>query len=969
MGRITIFTEDECENSQIVKDILINMDITFTEINLSSHRKRRRDMIDLCHCLETPQIFFNSDYVGNSVDFLALMISWEDETIYSAYDSVKERIVFEVLNGESPDERSLRLPKAKAGSDNSLNKINTKINELLLPDGTTSDVCSMTLLLMKHLPKSTSFHKTKLIHDCFSGKSLVQTLQKIGVAVTQEEAIEFSQTLQNLQVFHSVSKSQSFDLKSNCYRLQPHLDASVMNSFCFWVSYTGSGEILEEPLKILLDLRKLLDGVIGPQKYNDPEKTYGTTKMDVSLFTYFEQQVCKLQLIDVVTMDTRTRVAFFINLYNLMTCHGMKRLDVRKLSQKHLSSLKYNVGGFLLSLNDIEHGILRANYPYGEKDTIQFSSSDDRCRFILTGRDKRIHFALDRGVGTVVGSYQFTREAVELELQIVSEMYCAMDENVSINPNKNELVLPAFMKTHLRDFVKSFEKLPNAVSVYLQGEKLEMLEAMINYSESSKEEIKIKFHDPRSLDCYSSRNMHSATTTNATANEEVNEQLWNQSYGSKRNKSLKTSLKTAKSYSSKKMKRFLQMDRRSNVRNHSEYFNTQNTIFTVPESQRKESDNLNVVGQTQAHLYPDDTKDYISMQNMFYMESINRKKSDNETLNENEMHQADVLNCESMIQIDVKSTPSREILSKKSDTPSERTTTTEEESPNPTVRNILDSANHNNLLKVPSFDDCIGINNSVNLPEESVEGNLNLTLDICPTNSSEMTSRSGVSYGESSTGSSDIVSRLSSLVKLKNSGALTEEEFKAAKAIVISEGELSILDNRTNRKSPSNEITNQTNKCASDRAFDKSSEISYVSRDSTSSDRKNLLCVSPNKEQCETERAIYESENLISQISIGSATASEVCDGKNNNHTTNIVLEKPALVSCESQDLFDGTDQERLNSTEISQNASIHSEEKTCFEFDQFSMQDDDVTISRIVGDATNVVFDDLWNMEPGYEI
>ena len=38
MGRITIFTEDECENSQIVKDILINMDITFTEINLSSHR-------------------------------------------------------------------------------------------------------------------------------------------------------------------------------------------------------------------------------------------------------------------------------------------------------------------------------------------------------------------------------------------------------------------------------------------------------------------------------------------------------------------------------------------------------------------------------------------------------------------------------------------------------------------------------------------------------------------------------------------------------------------------------------------------------------------------------------------------------------------------------------------------------------------------------------------------------------------
>ena len=798
---------------------------------------------------------------------------------------------------------------------------------------------------------------------------MVQTLQKVGIAVTEEEAIEFSQSLQNLKVFHSASKRQTFDLKSNCYRLQPYLDTSIMNSFCFWVSYTGSGEILEEPLKIILDLRKLLDGVIGLQKYNDPETSHGATKMDESLFNYFEQQVCKLQLIDIGAMDTRTRVAFFINLYNLMADHGMKRLDTRKLSQKHLSSLKYNVGGFLLSLNDIEHGILRANSPYGEKNTIQFSSSDDRCKFSLTGRDKRIHFALDHGVGTVVGSYQFTREAVELELQIVSEMYCAIDENVSINPNENELVLPRFMKTHLRDFVKSFENLPKAVSVYLRGEKLKMLEAMINHSELSSGEIKIKFHDPKSLDGYFSRNIHDATMNQTMNNENLSEQFWNQPYSLKRNKTRNISLKIATSYSSKKMKRFLQLDRRTNTKNQPEYFNTQTTKPMISEYQRKESDN--VVGLTgiQAHCSSDNTKGYSSMQNIFYSESTNKKKFDDETLNEHNTNKTDMLNSESMLQTDVKSTPSREIPSKKSDAPSEQTSTTDEESPDPSVRNILDAPTQNNLLKVPSLDDYGSVENAENLPEESIEGDLNLNLDICPTNSSEMTSRSGVSFCESSTESNDIVTRLSSLVKLKMAGALTEDEFKAAKAIVISEGELSILDNKSTSKSPSNDIANQINKRSSIRTTNESSELSHISRDCKSSDKKNSICVSRNKKRCEMKRAMDESENLISAISIDSETASEVGGGEIKSHTTNIVMEKPVLYSCESQDLFDLTKKEELNSTYISQNVSIHSEESSCISFDQFSMKDDDITISGIVGNATNVMFDDLWNVGPRYEV
>lgn len=89
----------------------------------------------------------------------------------------------------------------------------------------------------------------------------------------------------------------------------------------------------------------------------------------------FKNLVAALPFADIKTLcqDKKINMAFFINLYNILTIHSL--VSWKKLKGRlHMSSservgyfnmFKYCVGGMPFSLNDIEHGILRANDNFG----------------------------------------------------------------------------------------------------------------------------------------------------------------------------------------------------------------------------------------------------------------------------------------------------------------------------------------------------------------------------------------------------------------------------------------------------------------------------------------------------------------------------------------------------------------------------------------------------------------------------
>lgn len=84
---------------------------------------------------------------------------------------------------------------------------------------------------------------------------------------------------------------------------------------------------------------------------------------------------CTLSAIDLSSIHEVQRKAFFINLYNLVTIHALavlqstekERLTSPFKVKNFWNTMAYSVAGMTFSLDDIEHGILRANRPHPMK--------------------------------------------------------------------------------------------------------------------------------------------------------------------------------------------------------------------------------------------------------------------------------------------------------------------------------------------------------------------------------------------------------------------------------------------------------------------------------------------------------------------------------------------------------------------------------------------------------------------------
>ena len=98
----------------------------------------------------------------------------------------------------------------------------------------------------------------------------------------------------------------------------------------------------------------------------------------------------------------RQKLAFWINLYNVLTMDAVIAFGVRdSVTEGRLGIARffrraaYVVGGQRVSLEDMEHGILRANRGNPFIPGRQFMRTDPRLAWAVAPFDPRIHFALE----------------------------------------------------------------------------------------------------------------------------------------------------------------------------------------------------------------------------------------------------------------------------------------------------------------------------------------------------------------------------------------------------------------------------------------------------------------------------------------------------------------------------------------------------------------------------------------------
>lgn len=468
---------------------------------------KRSDMLSLSNRLTVPQIFFNEQHIGGAEETLNLLQKWDKET--NVYQSPLERYQKTIEMKPNPTDLRLEIPSndtaVKSTPPPPPRSPHQMDNEFQLPVKQQSfSYVQIFQTMLNILPRKNKAYRGRYYQNCFTGKQGVETIMSHYDLNLRNDAISFLTKLYESKMIHKIQSHKSVvysktpntnnitlifvDNDSILYRLSSFSNPRVLNSMRSWTD-----RVDPNPNRLVLHLKEMLDKVIqAASKDNEQGKIDYLLANKNQLFHTFQEATCELQKIDMKKMDQKTRLAFGINLYNLMILHAFIQLGIPTSNYQRssfFSNVGYNVGGHIFSFNELEHGVLRGNRKVPYALSHSFSSTDDRLAISLDKVDPRIHFALNCGANSCPPINKFKPESIDEELRIVSESFQESDENVLVDDINHVLTLSMIYKWYMDDFSSSKSQLAQFIIRFLRGKKKQILQTMID----SKIPIKVKF--------------------------------------------------------------------------------------------------------------------------------------------------------------------------------------------------------------------------------------------------------------------------------------------------------------------------------------------------------------------------------------------------------------------------------------------------------------------------------------------
>lgn len=260
----------------------------------------------------------------------------------------------------------------------------------------------------------------------------------------------------------------------------------------------GTSPIVLTPagaLELLTKLQKLLSNIESRNTGRDGIDFINCKNYDDPDFLSLEEESCLLQCMDPValasTMTDAEKMVFGIHLYNVMVRHAYIKVGIPiKANQRgsFFTGVCYNVANQILSLDDVEHGMIRANIRHPYHLHKQFVGDDLRRAWAVSKLDPRIHFTLFCGANSCPPINSYTVETLESELQLATEAFCQEDANVLIDAENNTLHLSMIFKWYRSDFGVSKDRdLAAKILNYLpkRGDKYKALSQMFHKKSGS----------------------------------------------------------------------------------------------------------------------------------------------------------------------------------------------------------------------------------------------------------------------------------------------------------------------------------------------------------------------------------------------------------------------------------------------------------------------------------------------------
>jgi glutaredoxin 3 len=359
MGRVTVFSLAACPHCQRAKAVLTKRGVPFTDVSLTDYPEKRADMLQLADRLTVPQVFFNDTHVGGASDLDALIAAHDrggggggggeggrgapPSAIRTSFDDVIE----EVLAAPDPVDARLARPTyapkpAPAPSE--------RTHPVVVTVGGARALTALDAVreLTAALDIRDRAHNLTVYTRCFVGSHAVDALMRHfgggggapdadadggvggvggggggGGVGDRAAAIAFGQALLDAGVMHHVTKGHArFKDEHLFYRLQAHAEPGVLNAFrAEW------SDRVDDPLTTVKHLQKTFGELqTAHTAAASGLVDYAALRADPKFALDFREAVCEFRAVDLGAMHNATRLAFLINLYNLMILTAMAQL-------------------------------------------------------------------------------------------------------------------------------------------------------------------------------------------------------------------------------------------------------------------------------------------------------------------------------------------------------------------------------------------------------------------------------------------------------------------------------------------------------------------------------------------------------------------------------------------------------------------------------------------------------------------
>ncbi|CAI4227808.1 unnamed protein product [Auanema sp. JU1783] len=460
-GQVIIYTVLGNAQCMKAKNILNRANIPYTDVSLDSFPQCREEVIRRANGdLTVPQIFFNHIHIGGT-DQLQYLVNDEN-----AWDNMMAKLCEECSENEPP------IPLPTTAVDYNDNKDDLDCVLHWMPDEYDKLISDMR---KSNLIRDNKVGLLKTYRNSFKGEELIEWMVR-EKGLQRREALEIGQDLIDRNFGQQASNEMGTSFSPDRFYQLVEDDQNRPLNY---------GIPSKEDIMTVAEFNNSFVKIINPV-LNDVVSEDGITinyqkLIDNDNYTRYLHFAKDLRNVDPSLSSPDERIAFFVNVYNVMLIHMTHKYGLPQSvwqRRKYINSTYYQIHEHKYSLQSILNGILRSNRKGLGMLWKSFGKQDERLPLILPECEPLVHFCLTSGTRSTPPIRTYTSRGVRKEMEDNARIYLLNDNALKIDAKKNMIYLTKIFKWYADDFGSTHEKIISWILQLFEGVECPKIKAL-----------------------------------------------------------------------------------------------------------------------------------------------------------------------------------------------------------------------------------------------------------------------------------------------------------------------------------------------------------------------------------------------------------------------------------------------------------------------------------------------------------